>query len=214
MFPAVDATTADTARYVDRPAEVRAAEPEVIARQSLFRNLAKPITDTFETWTHRAREGITSVIDKLNPPLSAEEKSAVELMRSMMAPDKLGGDDRTFNHRDIEAVTAGISDRGLTGVVARSLAKNKLPSGLNEAGVVADPNATPDTTPRSITAEELKSFQRASQALEGRKEQLHRFGLEVQFPNGVSEAAFDHMLQGKRGLPPGAKLARWEAPQE
>jgi hypothetical protein len=208
MFSPVDAASADPARYVDRPAEVRPAEAEVVERSAKFQALLRPLTDVFEPWVQRARAGVSEVINRLNPPLTAEERGAVELMRSMMAPDKLGGDDRTFNHRDIEAVTAGISDRGIKGVVARSLAKTKLPEGLTQAGVVADPTAAADATPRKISASELQAFQRASEALEGRKEQLRRFGLEVQFPNGVSEAAFDHMLEGKFGLPPGAKLVR------
>lgn len=160
----------------------------------------------FDAAKTRVQDGLQKINQHLNPPLSDQERKAAEYMKKMLGPDKLGGADRTFNHQDVDAIVKGLTDRGIKGTIARRVVANQLPQGLDEAGVVRDPDAKPDTAPRKVSSDELKTFERAGAALEGRGAALEKLGLKAVFPGGISEDAISHMLEGRFGLPPGVEI--------
>ena len=184
-----------------------------------MQGVAKPFVDQAKGLGQAAldkfQDGAKAVQDALNPPLNPQQKKAAQYMQKMLGPDKLGGNDRTFNHQDVDAVVKGLTDTGLKGIVARRVVANKLPQGLDAAGVVKDPTAKPDTAKRKISSGQLQSFDKASQVLQGNAGMLDKLGLKAVFPGGISQDAVTHMLEGKFGLPPGVQIVpakNWPQP--
>lgn len=178
---------------------------------------------------------------------TAEERAAMQFVRSMLEPTKLGGGDHTFNYGDRQAiVNALMRDRsGLKQEVAKQLraegknlqvgpamraidgkrgplaniARNKineevpgritqqLNQGLREAHI--DPNTarSVDNQPRNLTFQEMRDFERNAQMLQAMQQRVaEKLGMDISFPNGISQEAIDFTLQGKFGIPPGAVL--------
>lgn len=160
----------------------------------------------FQQIQEQVQGGLKKVNERLNPPLTPKQKEAAELMHGMLEPDKLGGNDRTFNHQDVDAVVKGLTDGGLKGVIAKRVVAGQLPKGLDEAGVVKDPKAKPDTAKRAVGTDELRAFQKAGEIMESRGEDLKKLGLKATFPGGISQDAISHMLEGRFGLPPGVQI--------
>lgn len=192
-------------------AEVRAAEqnPDQELVKKAIQAVAQPFVDAFNPLGDLAQKKAKSLIDgarnTISPPLNEQERKAAQTMRDMLEPNRLGGEDRTLNHRDLDAIYKGAGG-GLKGIATRAVLRSTLPKSLAEAGVVEDPDAKADSTPRRFSRTMLQNFGRASKVLDQRKEKLAKWGLKVQFPEGISQAAIDHLLEGRFGLPPGAKL--------
>lgn len=195
----------DPRELVDPPAAVVAAEPDVIQRLKVF---AQPIVDRFDPLVQVVQNTVEQVTNHLNPPLTAEQREALQVMHAMLAPNKLGGADRTFGYEDVAAVAAGISDGGFKGAIARRVAPGQMRDGLEEAGVTEPEKLTPDRTRRRVSLAELRRFAEAGDILRVRAEPLERMGLRVVFPNGISQDAVQHMIDEKPGIPPGGKLEK------
>lgn len=203
------------------PAVVRAAADDEGWRaiEKTARAVVSPFVDGYAplaraAWSQveRAKDAIEAFAERINPPLTAEERKAAEYIHAMLAPDKLGGADGRLSHEDVKAVGAGITDRGIVGIGARRIVPQQMTDGLNEAGVKPVPGAMADATPRRVSVKELRAFERAQQILSKRGEALEaKLGVKVVFEEGISRAAIQHMLDGKLGLPPGAKLVPLKA---
>ena len=159
-----------------------------------------------EKFTGKVQDGFRAVNERLNPPLTGGQRKAAQTMHDMLAPNKLGGNDRTFNHADVDAVVKGLTDKGIKGMIAKRVVASQLPQGLDEAGVKRDPQAKPDTRARQVSSDELRAFQKAGEVLEKRSEDLQKLGLKATFPGGISQDAISHMLEGRFGLPPGIEI--------
>ena len=202
----------------DPPAAVQAAEPDVLKQQqavgAAIRAVASPFVDTFEPLAQQARglyqdakQAVQDFAERVNPPMTEQEREAAKFMHGMLGPNKLGGEDRRFDHRDVAAIGRGLTDGGFKGAIARRVVPGKLAKGLTEAGVVEDPAAKPDETPRRVSIAQLERFEAASETISKRSENLERMlGIKVEFPEGIGQDAIGHLLEGKFGLPPGAKV--------
>ena len=201
------AATSPTALRALGTAAQKAAEPYVQTAKAGWSALKE-----------QAQEGLRQVQEQVSPPLTEREQKAAKYMHAMLGPDKLGGNDRTFNHQDVDAIADGITDGGLRGALARGVVRNKLPQELDDAGVVKDPDAKPDDAARRVSSKQLQNFQKASAILLKRGENLERLGIKVVFPKGISQDAVTHLMEGKLGLPPGAKIeplkSEWKANEE
>jgi hypothetical protein len=90
----------------------------------------------------------------------------------------------------------------------------QIADGLDRAGVDRATGRQQDPTPRNLTFNELQRFQAQLPVLEEmRRQTRERLGLEVQFPNGISQDAIRHILDGRIGVPPGGVLRRVERQQ-
>jgi hypothetical protein len=188
------------------PAQRPAAAQKPAAAQNPPRGPLGALKDAARPYVQAAQDKLEALGNKLNPPLTAEQKKAAQTMHDMLGPDKLGGADRTFNHQDVDAVVKGLTDSGLKGIVARRVVASQLPKGLDEAGVKKDPAAAPDGAPRKLSSDDLRRFEAASDVMKARSAFLDKLGVQVQFPAGISQDAVSHLLEGKFGLPPGAQL--------
>lgn len=198
------------------PAVVRAAEDDEGWRAiaATTRAIASPFVDGYAplaraAWgqVEKAKDAVESFVERINPPLSDEEMNAAKYMHAMLAPDKLGGADGRLAHDDVKAIGAGITDRGITGMVARRVVPDQMTEGLTEAGVKPVAGAPDDATKRRVSVKQLRSFERAQQILSKRGEALEaKLGVRVVFEDGLSRAALEHLMENKFGLPPGAKL--------
>ena len=212
--PAARAPANRAARPAARAAANKppAARPPAQAAKPAAQNppaakgLLDKVKDAVRPYTQAAQDKLSALGDKLNPPLTEPQRAAAQTMHDMLGPTKLGGADRTFNHQDVDAVVKGLTDGGLKGIIARKVVANKLPQGLDAAGVKRDPAAAPDTEKRKLSSDDLKRFEAASDVMKERGAFLDKLGVQVQFPGGISQDAVSHMLQGKFGLPPGAVI--------
>lgn len=194
------------------------------------------------------KEGMTQGLkDRYSVPPTEQERKAMEHIRSMLEPHKMGGADRTFNFGDQDAIVQSLmrDKNGLKNEVARQLraegkgwqvnaamkgidggrgpfaqlARNKinkeapgqikqqLSQGLKEANINPATAGNVDNQARNLTFNEVNEFQRQAEILEGLQRRIaEKLGMEVTFPNGISQEAIDFTLQGKFGIPPGAKL--------
>lgn len=74
-----------------------------------------------------------SIAKAARPDLSPQQRDAAERMRTMLEPNKLGGNDRTFNFGDVDAVTNGLlqDSRGLGRRAAQQLRAEGQPRKAN-----------------------------------------------------------------------------------
>ena len=85
--------------------------------------------------------------------------------------------------------------------------KNQLNRGLDDAKVDRKQGGPLDQSPRTISFQELRTFEAASKvAQEYQKEVSQRLGFDIVFPKGISQAAIQHTLDGKFGIPPGGVI--------
>ncbi|MCB9650269.1 MAG: hypothetical protein H6730_27325 [Deltaproteobacteria bacterium] len=83
--------------------------------------------------------------------------------------------------------------------------RGQVNQGLAEARVDPGTAAAPDPTPRNLTFGEVESFERNARVLQRMQaETEQRLGIQIDFPQGMSQDAIQHMLDGKLGFPPGA----------
>jgi hypothetical protein len=62
------------------------------------------------SWGSKVSEGVSNAVSDLQSQLAptAEERAAIELVHAMLAPDKLGGNDTTFNQNDLDRIVASL----------------------------------------------------------------------------------------------------------
>jgi len=62
--------------------------------------------ETLGQWGSSVAESVTDAVDGIREQFAPtqEERAAIEFVRSMLEPDKLGGNDRTFNQNDIDRI--------------------------------------------------------------------------------------------------------------
>lgn len=175
---------------------------------SPVRALGRAAGAVTKPYADAAKAAGKTVKDRFLPPMTDKQRKAATFMKAMLGEDKLGGKDRTFNHQDIDAVAKGIKDRGFKGAAARGAAPALLRKGLADAGVQEKKGAPADDTDRSLLLRHLHSFGKAGDILKGTgpNQLLEGLGLKVEFPKGISQDAMTHVLDGKFGLPPGAKI--------
>lgn len=83
--------------------------------------------------------------------------------------------------------------------------RGQLQSGLQEAKADPATAGKRDTTPRNITFNEVRQFEQHARVLQKMQQEMtKKLGVDIQFPNGMSQASIQHMLDGKLGFPPGA----------
>jgi len=185
----------------------------------------------------------------VGPNVTPERRAALEGVRDMLEPNRLGGPDRTFNFADRDAVvqsllrdTPGLSaeaqgrllaegkpfqarlvERGMAGgrgplaSMARRQVyeqagpelRRQLDTGLRQAQVDPATGQNPDATPRNVTIADMRRFEQNARVLqEMQREISDRLGVDITFPNGISQAGIQHTLDGRFGLPPGAVVRR------
>jgi hypothetical protein len=185
----------------------------------------------------------------INIKPNAEQREALQAIHTMLGPDKLGGKDGVFNHKDVDAITKGLlKDRqglvkeatgqlrkegknfqaglvekafsGRTGLIKRKIqqkvlgevsgqVKGQLKQGLNEAKVDPKNGGPIDGQDRTVNFNELRDFEAATKVMNDFQAQIReRLGFDVIFPNGISQAAIQHTLDGKFGIPPGGVISR------
>lgn len=210
-----------------------------------------PATD----WQNRLSQGFGLLKDGLKGGLqdkfganpTTEERAAMQFVRDMLEPTKLGGGDRTFNYGDRQAIINGLmrdraglkqevanqlraegkdlqigpamraidGKRGLLANIARKKINEEVPGrinqqlnqGLRDAHI--DPNTARqvDNHPRNLSFQDMRQFEQNAQMLQAMQQRVaEKLGMDITFPNGISQEAIDFTLQGKFGLPPGAVL--------
>ncbi len=90
----------------------QAASADVPALQEALAK-AEPKASTKGSWSdawkgfgNKVRDTIGGLKDGFAP--TAEERAAIEFVHGMLEPDKLGGNDRTFNQNDIPRIVEGL----------------------------------------------------------------------------------------------------------
>lgn len=102
----------------------------------------------------------------------------------------------------------------LTGVAKKKVLKEapveikgELGKGLEEGGISPATGKKPDGSARQITFAELREFEKNAAVLQAMQARItERFGIAVTFPGGLSQSAMDHQLEGRFGLPAGARI--------
>jgi hypothetical protein len=83
--------------------------------------------------------------------------------------------------------------------------RGQLHQGLGEAKVDPATAGAADRTPRNLTFREVEAFERNARVLQAMQAETERkLGIQIEFPQGMSQAAIQHMLDGTLGFPPGA----------
>ncbi|TNE44489.1 MAG: hypothetical protein EP343_29870 [Deltaproteobacteria bacterium] len=185
--------------------------------------------------------------EKFGSNPTPEERVAMEYVRDMLDPNKLGGEDRVFNYGDRQAIInslmrdrAGLKQevasqlraegkdwqvgtamkaidgkRGILPGIARRKINSEAPARMNQqlSQGLRDANIDPNTArqidqhPRDVTFNEVREFERNAEILQDMQKRVaEKLGMDVTFPNGISQEAIDFTLQGKFGIPPGAVL--------
>ncbi len=158
--------------------EVRAAEPDVVNRPSILKDVGAAMAGNFDPLSDTLAGKWKQFQGAVNPPLTDNQEKAAKFLHAMLEPGRLGGEDRTFNHRDAEAVGKGITARSAKGIFARSgIAESRIRKGLTEAGVVEDKDAAPDTTERKLSLKSLDNLEKAQKILGQRSQFLEKLNL-------------------------------------
>lgn len=265
------APTRARTQFVDNRTQTQAPQASTPTKRGLARDLNKAATSTAvqdkagkpqdkapaakpSTGFGGLFGGLKSMTDKIGgiadsvaPKLSPEERTALEQVRSMLEPNKLGGADRTFNFGDRNAIIqslmcdrAGLKrevsqqlrqegkarqipiamraidgKRGILPRIARNKIQQEVPQrlrqqlgqGLRDAKI--DPNTARqvDRQSRNLSFGEIRAFERNAAMLQDMQKRIsERLGMDISFPNGISQEAIDFTLSGKLGIPPGAKI--------
>lgn len=176
-----------------------------------------------------------------------EERAAMQYVRDMLEPNKLGGQDKVFNYGDRQAIINSLmrdrtglkqevakqlraegkgwqvgtamkaidGKRGIFPGIARRKINSEVPGRINDqlSQGLRDANIDPNTArkvdnqPRNVSFDEMREFERNADLLQAMQQRVaEKLGMDVTFPNGISQEAIDFTLQGKFGIPPGAVL--------
>lgn len=149
-----------------------------------------------------------TVMEKTGLAPTKDEMSAMKTVHDMLATDKLGGKDRTFNQNDSDAIGRSIGQNmgGIKGRIASRVAPGKINDGLAKAGISPSRNE-PDSTPRNVTHEDMDRFQAATEkGLEGYSKRIAQnplakpLGLDKQMrpPHGLSQDDVQAIMEGRK----------------
>ena len=87
--------------------------------------------------------------------------------------------------------------------------RGELRTSLDEGGIDRSTGKEIDPVVRQLTFAELRKFQECAAVLQQMQAEIEeRTGMNVTFPGGISQAGVNHSLNGKWGVPPGAKIKR------
>ncbi|GEM_PF-2386437 len=66
--------------------------------------------DTLGSWGNKVGESVSNAVSDLQAQFAptAEERAAIELVHGMLAPNKLGGADKTFNQNDLDRIVEAL----------------------------------------------------------------------------------------------------------
>ena len=78
--------------------------------------------DAFKGFGGKVRDTVSGIKNSFAP--TAEERAAIEFVHSMLEPDKLGGDDRTFNQNDIPRIVDAL--------LLDTSVRNQIASGIRQ----------------------------------------------------------------------------------
>ena len=145
----------------------------------------------------------------VKPAVTALMKDKKGLEREI--PKKLAAEGKTWEANIAKGALQGKS--GFTYSIARGRIQKEAPAQiaeelskkLSDNGIKPPARKTVDNVPRKLTFDDLRGFENASKTLQAMQNEVSKkTGSKVTFPDGISKAAIDHILNKKPGLPPGA----------
>lgn len=168
-------------------------------------NVARDPAGTLHATEDKLRH---AVMDRTGLAPTKDEMAAMKTVHGMLATDKLGGKDRTFNQNDSDAIGRSIGQNmgGIKGRIASRVAPGKINDGLAKAGITPG-RAEPDPTPRNVTREDMDRFQVAAEkGLEGYSQRIAQnplaktLGLDKQVrpPHGISQDDVQAIMEGRK----------------